>query len=250
MENAPVLLLSGTQISPAADPVLSARYRGWSEESYIPLRLSLPGSRGANKYEIIHPRPEYPSSLTTFHLENIELVGKSLQHPDRVALLTDMRTWIDRRVQQNFWGYYSELIKGFRNEAGRVIPSTETMVEGAPFLHLEGYRFRQEDRNRYEKWLDDYGFSVLIPLIVKLPGLRAYNCYKDTGISPSGIVGAKEWEYPDYISVLYFENQPAFDDYTKSDELFAFQKAIVNVFPNGLNYKWYVQYQHVRSWRK
>jgi hypothetical protein len=42
----------------------------------------------------------------------------------------------------------------------------------------------------------------------------------------------------------------SFENYRKSPELVAFQKAIRNVFPNGLSLKWYVQYQLMQSWRK
>jgi hypothetical protein len=136
MENAPVLLFSGNRIYPGADPELSARYLGWSEESYIPLRVSRSGTRGADRYEIVITRPEYPSRLTTIHCGNTTQVEKDLKDPDRIALIADMKTWVDRRVMQNIWGHYYELMKGFRNEGGEVISKQETIVEGAPFLHL------------------------------------------------------------------------------------------------------------------
>jgi hypothetical protein len=108
-----------------------------------------------------------------------------------------------------------------------------------------------EDQDKYKKWLDEYGFNVLIPLTMKLPGLQAINCYKDTVLqNQASTMGTREQEYPQFITVLYFENQKAFENYTKSAELLAFQKAIGNIFPHGLNFKWYVQYQLTRSWRK
>jgi len=249
VENAPILLIAGTQIYPGAEPELWTRYQGWQDAAYTPLRLTVSGTRGADHYKIVNQNLQFPSSLLTYHLENIREVGKSFENPDRTALVTDLNTWINRRVIQYVWSRWYELVKSFQNEAGQVITKPESMVESASFLHLEGYRLSPEDREKYEKWLDDYGFSVLIPLLVKLPGIKAYNCYKDTGLK-AGIIHVREGEYPDYLSVLYFENQKAFEDYTKSAELLAFQKAIANIFPSGLNYKWYVQYQLVKSWRK
>jgi hypothetical protein len=251
MENAPILLVSGSQLAEGTDPDLSARYQGWVEESYTPLRASLPGSLGADRYQIVNPRPEYPFSLLNYHIENTELALQSLNHPDRIALLKDMKTWIDRGILQFFWGCYYELIKSFRNEGGQVVIRQGTMVEAAPFLHLEGYRMSSEDQDKYMKWLNEWGFKVLIPLITKLPGLKAFNCYNDPDLKAArSIFATREYEYPHFITVLYFENQQSFDNYTRSAERLAFQKAIGNIFPNGLNYKWYVQYQLTRSWRK
>jgi len=250
MENRQVLLLSGNQLFPGVEPELSERYQKWQSEVYTPLRLSVSGTRGADQYKILNQNPQYPSSLLTYHLENIKEAEKSFKDPDRTALVKDIKTWIDRRVMQYFWSNWYELIKSFRNEVDQVITKQETMVEDAPFLHIEGYRLSLENRDKYEKWLDDYGFNVLIPLLVKLPGIKAYNFYKDTGLKGSGIMPMREWEYPEFLSVLYFENQTAFEDYNKSPELLSFHKAIANIFPSGLNYKWYVQYQLVRSWRK
>jgi hypothetical protein len=64
------------------------------------------------------------------------------------------------------------------------------------------------------------------------------------------MVEVREWEYPDYISIIYFDDLAAFENYQSSPELIAFKKAICNIFPNGLNYRLYVQYQLVKSWRK
>jgi hypothetical protein len=60
----------------------------------------------------------------------------------------------------------------------------------------------------------------------------------------------REQEYPRYLSVIYFENMPDIDNYEKSTELAALQKSLRGVFPRGLNYKWYVQYQLTKSFKK
>jgi hypothetical protein len=250
MENRPILLISGVQLFPDADPEISERYQKWQNEVYTPLRLTVSGTRGADRYKTVNPSPQYPSVLLNYHIENITEAEKSFKDPDRTALVSDLKTWVDRRVIQYMWSRWYELTRCFRNAAGQVVTKQETMVEDASFLHIEGYRLSPENRDKYEKWMDDYGFSVLIPLIVKLPGIKAYQCYKDTDLKGAGTMPMREWEYPDHLSILSFENQKAFEYYTKSAELLSFQKAIANIFPSGLNYKWYVQYQLTKSWRK
>jgi heme-degrading monooxygenase HmoA len=81
-----------------------------------------------------------------------------------------------------------------------------------------------------------------------LPGLKGYDCYEHSG--QKGLTESREWEYPPYLSIVYFKNNEAFENYEKSRELIAYQKAIRNIFPNGLNLRWYIQYQLVKSWRK
>ena len=49
---------------------------------------------------------------------------------------------------------------------------------------------------------------------------------------------------------MYFGDIKSFETYAKSAALVAFNKALRTVFPYGLNYKWYVEYQLVKSWRK
>jgi hypothetical protein len=61
---------------------------------------------------------------------------------------------------------------------------------------------------------------------------------------------ARERECPSNLSIMYFENLKSYEAYTKSQELVIYQKALRTVFPAGLNYKWYVQYQLDRNWRK
>jgi hypothetical protein len=60
----------------------------------------------------------------------------------------------------------------------------------------------------------------------------------------------REREYPAYISVLYFENHEAFSQYENSPELSTAQRTLRSLFPLGLNYRWYVQYDLRLSLRK
>jgi hypothetical protein len=126
------------------------------------------------------------------------------------------------------------------------------MHENASLIYIEWYRLSPKNQAKYEKWMDDYGFGVLIPLITKMPGVVAFDCYKDAGLRAKsrGTIPIREWEYPYHFSIVSFDNQKAFIDYSRSSELISCQKAVANIFPSGFNYKWCVQYELVKSWRK
>jgi hypothetical protein len=96
--------------------------------------------------------------------------------------------------------------------------------------------------------LIDYGHNVFLPLFLKVPGLKGYDCFKCFNVK--GTAEAKEIKYPLYLSIVHFENMEAFEIYTKSAEMVVFQKGLRNVFPHGPVYKWWVQYKLVKSLRK
>lgn len=201
---------------------------------------------GIDAYQIVSENPEYPSRVTIFHRENVTALENSLKSPQRKALSADTETWVNRRVIHNIWGTSFELVCGFRGSELAAKPTT--LIENAPIMHLEGYRLVQEDQGKYARWLEDYGFNSFIPLIMRLHGLIGYDCYRNTGIR--GLASRREWEYPDYLSIIYFNDFESFDKYKRSPEVLSFQKAISTVFPNGLNIEWYVLYQLLQSWRK
>jgi hypothetical protein len=249
MENAPVINVGGASPAPGADIDVWNRYENWLCEVYLPLLTSkIPGATGADRYWIIKENPLYPSRITIRHFQNLKMSENSNKLPERIAVEEEMATWVKRHVIDYVWATSYILIKSFRSEPSDSPGVGDTKIENAPIMHIESYRLRPEDEEKYVKWLNDYGFNVLIPLFVGLPGLKGYDCYKHTGLK--GISEVREWEYPPYLSIVYFENVEAFENYEKSRELVAYQKALRNVFPNGLNLRWYVEYQLVRSWRK
>lgn len=121
-------------------------------------------------------------------------------------------------------------------------------AKDSPVIHLEAYSLSSEEEQIYSRWLNEFGFLSLIPLFSGLAGFKGYDCFENSGLK--GLAETREWEYPSCVSIIYFENAEAFENYQKSRELIAFQKILRNVFASGLPYKWYVQYQLVKSWRK
>jgi len=84
---------------------------------------------------------------------------------------------------------------------------------------------------------------------MKLPGIKGYDFFKDTGIRV--VPTFREKDYPTYLSVVYFQDVKAFENYEKSTEVATLRKNLMQVFPPlGPNFKWYVQYRLEKSLRK
>lgn len=250
LEDRPIITINGRSPTPGVDPEIWSRYQRWHGEVYSPMYFTMPGRNGVDNYAIVKERAEYPSFITLIHTESIKFIQESLKHPARTALIGEAATWVKRHVSMFIWSTRYALIKSFRSEPLGTPAKEDTKIENAPILHIEGYRVWKEDQDKYLSWLNDYGFGSFIPLLMRLSGIKGYDCYKNIGSTNFREVETRELEYPDFLSILYFEDEAAFENYTKSPELLAFQKAISNVFLNGLTLRWYVQYQLIKSFRK
>jgi hypothetical protein len=249
MDNAPVINFAGTSPAPGADPEMWDRYQKWLTEVYTPMFwMKILGITGTDSYHIIKENPMYPLSLTIRHFQSLKDWEASLKSPERIATSADMEAWFKRRIREQIWTTCYQLVKSFRNGSVSNITKEDTKNENVPILHLEAFHLRKEDEDKYSQWLNDYGLNSFIPLFIGLTGLKGYDCYRYTGLQ--GMFGGREWDYPMFLSILYFEKMESYENYEKSRELIAYQKAIRNIFPLGLNLKWHVQYQLVKSWRK
>jgi hypothetical protein len=210
--------------------------------------MNIPGVTGSDRYHIVKENPAYPLNVTIRHFLSLNDWENSLKSQDRIAINSEMNSWVKRRVVDWIWSTSFQLLKSFRSEPARDDSKNDTKIENGPVMHLEAFHFRKEDEEKYSGWLNDYGFNAFIPLFIGLGGLKGYDCYRNTG--RKGISELREWDYPLFLSILYFENMASLENYEKSRELISYQKALRNVFPNGLSYKWYVQYTLMQSWRK
>ena len=146
------------------------------------------------------------------------------------------------------WSAVYQLVSGFRKTPAFPSKKLDTRIEDATIVHLEAYRLSSEDAEKYNKWFSDYAFNIFIPLFMKLPGIKGYDYFKNTGIRLAR--NLRESDYSPYLSVVYFDDIQSYENYEKSPELATLRKNLRNIFPNGLNYKWYVQYQLEKRWRK
>ena len=103
-------------------------------------------------------------------------------------------------------------------------------------------------------WFAKWGYEFYIPLLTRLPGLKGYFLYKFIDIGWEGLPEfykpKRPVEYPLYLSFVHFDNIESYEHYEKSIELAGFRDAMNNALSGGLDFRWYVQYQLVKSWRK
>jgi hypothetical protein len=247
MENAPVVSMTFRSPIPGADREIWDRYKKWSEEVYAPLRMKIPMVKALEHYFSWNNSPQYPLYGTITHYENLKAAEEYDKTTEGKAIQGEIASWARREIVDYFWRVRYQLMKKFGNEKISILTEDAT-GNNAPVIHMEAYSFSREQEGKYGTWLNDFGFSLFIPLCTRIPGLLKYECYRcfDT----HGFAGTRENNYPMYLSIIHFENQKAFESFEQSAENVVMLNALRKVFPNMPVYKWYVQYQLIKSWRK
>jgi len=248
MENSPVITLNGFSPYPGVDPEVWERYTKWGTEVYGPLMMKYPARKGIDTYQIVKENPLYPFQVGIHHHETLASQQNNLKTPEQIAIMKDSFSWHTRNVTDHTWSAIYQLVRSFRSEQTLPGDRPDTRIQNASIMHLEAYRLSSEDQDKFNKWFVEYGINIFIPLFMKQVGVKGYDYYKFTGLQVGS--GARESDYPAYFAVIYFENMQAFEKYEKSPELTTFHKTMRNVFPRGVNYRWYVQYQLTFSLRK
>jgi heme-degrading monooxygenase HmoA len=248
MENAPVITLRFTNIAPGANADVVERYKKWRAEVYIPLNLKSEGVTGSDQYRLIHETPEYPQVGGITHRQNMGLWKAATDNQLVSDVQNEYIVWEKRGIIESIWSAAYQLIKGFRSGQASLDERLDTHIDNAPIMHLEAYRLSADNQEKYYNWFSESGCKIFIPLFMNLPGLKGYDWYKFTGLMRSREVRVQN--YPAYLSVVYFDNIDSFNNFEKSREQTAFQKALRAVFPRGPEYEWYVQYEFTNTWRK
>jgi len=248
MENRPIINITANSPAPGADADVYERYEKWAIEVYGPLTLKIPEALGLDYYKIVKENPEYPLVMRLIHFKNIRDWSAYTPSSIGTEILKELRSWEERGILEMIWYPAYALLKSFRNKPSSSGSQVTTLIDNASILYLEAYRTSPEEQEKYYKWFSEFGCNLFMPLILKLPGLMGYDWYEDTGLRRRQDI--RDTEYPKYLSIIYFENFEAYENYEKSPELVALQKSMRSVFPHGLNLKWQVQYQVVKSWRK
>jgi len=249
LENAPVITLRFISIVPGANIEAWERFNKWFAEVYGPmLFMKTRGATGNDFYRLIGDTPEYPQMGSFSHRENLSLWKAATETTEIVSVQNEFIAWEKRGVIESIWSAVYELIKSYRSDPALSGQKEDTRIENAPIMHLEAYRLSPENQGKYFNWFAEFGCKIFIPLFLRSPGLKGYDWFKFTGLARSKEV--RDLEYPAYLSVVYFENIKSFEDFTKSPEQVAFQKALRTGFPRGLKYEWYVQYELTNSLRK
>jgi hypothetical protein len=245
MENAPSIGLNLVNIIPGADDETAKRYHKWVTEVYQPIQMKIPGLTGISRYGLVRKNPANPSICTIHHFKNIAAFENYVKNPERQAVTEDLVTWAKRGITEGIWSVHYALIHSFRLDAVTG-GGNDTMIENAPVMHLEAYWMTQEEMDKFNEWFNDYS-CVFVPLFLRNCGLKGYDYFNYYCPGPNL---AMEKQYPPCLSLLYFENLKAFDEFEQSSEMISFQRALRTVLPSGLNYRRYVQYQLTNSIRK
>lgn len=247
IENMPAIALNSRSPAPGADARDYERYVKWMLDVYGPMLTNIPEVAWIDGYQIVRENPEYPDNVSVQHYKTLKGWRAYATSSEGATIQKETTSWIERGIAEAIWAPAYALVQSFRSKPAFSKSNEDTRIENASIMHLEAYRLSAEEQEKYVKWFEGYACPVFMPLFIKLPGLMGYDWYEDTGLRRRH---TRESEYPKYLSIVYFENMKAYESFAKSAELAAFQKAMRSVFPFGLNYKWYVQYQLTKSWRK
>lgn len=246
MENRPVINIVSTTVPPWEEE----RYNKWTEEVYYPVHMREPWVTGYDRYVVARGSPDYPKRLSIHHYTDMDGWANTQKSTETIAVLKDLANW----HREIIWYGCFEMVRSFRSGSAITRDKPTSIVDDAPILHLSAFNLTRDNSERYDTWLGELGQKIYVPILMKLPGLKAINCYKWTGKldvkAGKAVERLKEGDYPQYVSLIYFESYRAYENYATSPELAAFHEALKIPFPGGLDYMWNVQYQFTRSWRK
>ncbi len=110
-------------------------------------------------------------------------------------------------------------------------------MSGAPVINIVATRCKPEEEARFNRWYNE----THIPMLMKFKGMKVVSRYKIVSESP---------DYPTYLAVYQFESRKAFQDFEKSKELTAAREETKVSWPAGLDVRWRVQYELLKSWSK
>ena len=241
MENGPVLHIGAIRVPPGEEE----RYRRWIDEVHYPLFIKQASITEIDVYRIVSLKVGYPERISLRHHRDIA----AWEEWNKSPLMADI--YKDREAMwhvENLWQGLFQLTKGFLGGLPVSEDNLTTIVGNAVTISLLGFKISNERLDEFESWLNEWAFRAYIPILAKLPGIKAANFYNFTGrTSQKEIVDP---DYPQSLAIFYFEDLKSYDNFEKSPELAVFRKAIKSDFPSGVNIRWNVQYQLVKSFRK
>jgi hypothetical protein len=243
MENAPVIHLVGFELP--TDPEARQRVRNWVENAHRPLMKKSPWWIEASGYKSISENKEYPDSLRIWHYASLGAYEKNMTDPNWRMAADDQNLLRAKYGQHTMWSGLYELKMSFRNGAVFTPAGKEnTAANSAPIIYLSASNVSPFIKDKYEEWFSHWGYDIFLPLFMKLTGITGYDLYKFIQIhNKSTTSPLLANDYPAFISMLYFENLNAVDNYKKSRELAAFQKVMQADFSGALNTNWDVAYE-------
>jgi hypothetical protein len=249
MENAPTMRFLAQRVQPE----YANKYYKWEEEAYHPLLITLDEIQEINVCHLLRKTPQYPQRLRILHYLNRYAQLNLRKNQKYIDISKDVTTTFGGRIEA-IWMCAYEQVNKFKNTSQTIKGKNTSESSVAPIIHLEGYSLPRDEQEKFEMWFAKWGNEIFIPMLMKLPGLTEYTFYKLFELELTGLgshlIPKHPVEYPLYVSYLIFENVEAYEKYEESPELASLRYALQLTFPGGLDFKWYVQYQLIKSWRK
>jgi hypothetical protein len=247
MGNGQVICLAGKTVPPA----LEEKFNMWLQGAYNPLFLKVPGMKGIDDYTIVKRAFESPGQLEIYHNGlDLERYKKSVPtfRPNQDIARDSSVTF-----KSIIWFYLNvyELMGCFRHNQGTVERKDDTVVDDAPVIHLEGYKVAASEQDRFDDWFNVLSSRIYIPLLLKIPGVKASNFFRLTDYRSPLYTWAHfiESDMPPYISITYFENENSVETFNQSVELAAFRRSLHVEFTGKLQTVWNTEYRLFSSHR-
>lgn len=120
-------------------------------------------------------------------------------------------------------------------------------MEVNPVIRLVGIECGPEAAPEFNKWLEE----VHIPMLLKCEGIKRITRYElSTAPGERNLVFSTK-EYPNYLTIIEFENEEAFEAY-KASSLRAETLADAHKTGAKIDFqrKWRVEYKRLRTWSK
>jgi hypothetical protein len=188
--------------------------------------------------------------LTINYFKDLENWLAYTASPEQDAYIKDIyTTWggkFERSVSTYFVVRRLKSLQSIQIDKGDIVDKNtylkEFPVDNGPVVLLKGLALNTDDWEKYHAWVNEWGYKIYIPLLLKVPGLIEYcrywisNFIRDGAVVKPGIT--LNAEYPQDLSIIYFENLKAYQNFQKSKEREAYDKNLAAAFPNGLKYKW------------
>jgi hypothetical protein len=243
MENTPVISFTGFRLPDDTEAV--KRVRDWVNAAHRPLRRQSPWWLDVHRYDIVKKNPAYPDRISVWHFNSLDDYEKNLIDPAWKAATDDERGLRTKYGYQTLWYPVYELQTSFRHGAVFYPAGKENLLAGsAQILFFSAFNLSPFLQDKFAEWFSRWGYAVFLPLFLKLPGLTGYDFYKFIKFEASyDDTGNLEKDYPAFLSLLYFEDLNALENYRKSPELATFQKVLQADFSGALNTRWDVAYK-------
>jgi hypothetical protein len=243
MENAPATVISAYTVPPEAQE----RFNKWFDGAYAPLYLKVPGIRGIDRYKNLSSGIDSPGYFHIYHHQNFDTLKKAGDNPDRAAVIRDTLTWTNAW----FWVMCCQLVRSFRNATFMRDSREDSIVDNAPVVHVEGYKLPSDEFEKYNNWFVRWASRLYIPLLIKGTGIKAFNYYRvlDYQLPQWQNFHFLEPDFPSFLSVSYFEDVKALENFKTSLEYAAFKRSLEFEFSGNVKTVWNSEYQLFMSHR-